>query len=743
MKLLRRIVALLSVVCMGTAAVSFVGCTDDQANNSSFSSSFMDGDSKIEEVYTQYVIHAQAEGVVPLSYEDWLATIKGEKGDTGATGAQGPQGEKGDTGATGAQGPQGEKGDAGKDGLGIASVAYDVFGNLVVTFTDGTMQTVEKPIQHVHTYGQWNAIAQYHAEILYYRSCALCNNVEWKAEKKTGDSSSSSNSSSSNSSSSSSVDDDEIEQIKGMIDQYIEFQDLGDDFDSDYYPDKTKIKQQEGQIDVVILFEGTEKAWEVVANEYERLHGGSVVVTLDTTWTAANYQETLVNQLQSGTTEWDIVQGNLAGGNLDTYGMNMNSAIRGLNAYAGEDRYWKDVLMEDAYVSDKTGTSSATYIMNTEGLQTAWFVNKDAMDAAVAKGYKNAEGKAETPQTWDDLMNLCAKMEEAGYSNPLGISLEASSIGASQFSWLLRVYGDYYYRNEYNKIVYDSDYEVDLSAEDPEIESAYNVSWTKFYNLTLDETSANYVGGTSDKFKDFISQFGKMKPYLSADAATTSMDFVRAQFMTQSNGKASPQIMLDYAGWGLTYGKKLNMDFFDYPIMESDFVDEDNTLLRDVGGNGGYLSIVAGNQKQNALNLDFLKFFMSPYGQTIYYNALDKETEISPKGLTTVYNDLVVMPQAWKTFFATDKISFTGFSDSNPFIGNFIRSLGHQAETTDLCPTLWQQYLTGTGSSSINETQFGDQWQDNMILDWKEHCKDNSWNENCYKYPGKDTSYGG
>jgi hypothetical protein len=47
-------------------------------------------------------------------------TVQGPKGDTGATGAQGPQGVKGDTGATGAQGPQGLKGDtgtAGADGL--------------------------------------------------------------------------------------------------------------------------------------------------------------------------------------------------------------------------------------------------------------------------------------------------------------------------------------------------------------------------------------------------------------------------------------------------------------------------------------------------------------------------------------------------------------------------------------------------------------------------------------------------
>jgi hypothetical protein len=138
-----------------------------------------------------------------------------------------------------------------------------------------------------------------------------------------------------------------------------------------------------------------------------------------------------------------------------------------------------------------------------------------------------------------------------------------------------------------------------------------------------------------------------------------------------------------------------------------------------------------------------MKFFMSPYGQTIYYKALEEKTGIAPKGLTTVYNDLVVIPETWKGFFATDKISFTGLADNNPFVGNFVRSLGYQWRTTDLFPTLWQQYLTGRGDNTINETQFGAQWQDTMMEDWAKHCYDNSWNVNCYKYPGESTTYGG
>uniref|UniRef100_UPI0039F4A6D0 YadA-like family protein n=2 Tax=Mitsuokella jalaludinii TaxID=187979 RepID=UPI0039F4A6D0 len=71
---------------------------------------------------------------------------KGDKGDIGATGAQGPKGDKGDTGATGAQGPKGEKGDtgaqgpAGKDGKdgkdgGVGTVKGDG-SNITVTNTE-------------------------------------------------------------------------------------------------------------------------------------------------------------------------------------------------------------------------------------------------------------------------------------------------------------------------------------------------------------------------------------------------------------------------------------------------------------------------------------------------------------------------------------------------------------------------------------------------------------------------------
>lgn len=50
---------------------------------------------------------------------------QGEKGDTGDTGPQGPKGDKGDTGNTGATGPQGETGAQGPQGKSAYQVAVD------------------------------------------------------------------------------------------------------------------------------------------------------------------------------------------------------------------------------------------------------------------------------------------------------------------------------------------------------------------------------------------------------------------------------------------------------------------------------------------------------------------------------------------------------------------------------------------------------------------------------------------
>ena len=148
-KLLVSFLASVSVLC---GSLGLVACGGNDSTSSSGEAT------EIEKVYAQYVVYAQAQGEEPLSYEEWLATIKGEKGDKGDTGAQGEkgeqgiQGEKGEQGEQGIQGEQGEQGEQGiqgeqgEQGIGIEKVELDENGDLVITLTDGTkLPPIEMP----------------------------------------------------------------------------------------------------------------------------------------------------------------------------------------------------------------------------------------------------------------------------------------------------------------------------------------------------------------------------------------------------------------------------------------------------------------------------------------------------------------------------------------------------------------------------------------------------------------------
>ncbi len=539
----------------------------------------------------------------------------------------------------------------------------------------------------------------------------------------------------------------------GMIEKVDALEIAG--FDAAYTPDFGNVAQQEGQVDVVIMFDGTEKGWEALAKEYERIQGGYVTVKLDTTYTSTSiYTDKLRSEVQ-GNTNWDIVQGNLIGGDLmETYCINMSSWITESNPYAGASKSWKDVLTENAYITDTSGSNSDCYIINSENLQTAWFVNTVALKAAADKGYKNADGKAENPITWDDMINLCEKMVEAGYSAPLGIALSDDSITSNQFAWLLRVYGDQYYRQEYANVFaiegdvgyIENEYELDLTATNPEADADFNISQTRVYNAILDDSISNfaYVGANSDKYAEFIEQFYKMRDYLRVDAASMTLEDMRNMFTTQSKGKESPQIMLDYAGSGLNFlaseAAEYEIDFYDYPAMVGEYVDDD-AIVRDVGGNGGYLSCVRHDEAQNALNRDFLKFVMSPYGQSVYYQALS-ESGSTVKGLTTVKTETVVVPQNWAEFFETDKIAFNGLVDVNTFISNLVMYIGTaKTDCQTVSKNLWKQYLTGTGKDAITTEEYQEEWHDALMDGWSITCKNLGYSEECYMYPGKDVNY--
>ena len=523
---------------------------------------------------------------------------------------------------------------------------------------------------------------------------------------------------------------------------------LGEGFNAKYLPDASSIRQFSGKIDVCLDFEGTQDGWRALAKEYERLQDGGVKVNINTNFAGTSYTENLRTELTSVSTDWDIVEGNLGLSNTRSKCVDMKNTINTKNPYCGADtKIWADVLDDIAYKTKEADTSGQSYILNTEVMQTAWFVNDVALQAAVDKGYKNADNEAGYPITWDDLILLCEKMVEAGYPNPLGISLCQASIDSLQFTWLLRVYGDYYYRQYYQYIVgFDPEYvwdNYDPTAKVVETNEGFSYSFAKVLNMLFEEDSPfgdGYIGFTSDVYLDFVANLAKMEGYFFKDAATTEFSALRDEFRTQSDGEESPQIMLDYLGFGINYENAekdgFSVGYFDYPTMESEYVPAE-TITRDIGGNGGFLSVVnhIGDKDQVELNKDFIKFVMSPYGQTIYYKGLAEAGRV-PKGLSTVKNDLVVIPATWKTFFEESEqtIKFNGDVDANPFLSWGVRYVVGKSKTQSVICEYWRNLLL---LNTMTVPAFAAKWDEAVRADKDTVVKENGWGEKFWQNTSK------
>ena len=535
--------------------------------------------------------------------------------------------------------------------------------------------------------------------------------------------------------------------------------DLGAGFNEQYLPDKASIKQYSGKIDVALDFEGTVKGWEALAKEYERLQGGGVDVNVITTYSGSTYTNRLNNELTNPKTDWDIVEGNLGYGSTRARCVDMYPSVSSYNPYCGVQTMWSTVLQSAAYKTKEADNSGESYIMNSEIMQTCWFVNDTAFDAAVEKGYLNTNGEAAYPVTWDDLISLCDYMQQAGYTNPLGITLCDASIESLQFTWLLRVYGDYYYRQFYEYImageVGESWSAYSPTTKVPEADPTYGVQWAKLLNIMLDkdcEFGKGYAGMTSEVYLDFVGNLAKMKGYLMKDVSSTEFTALRDEFETQSDGKSSPQIVLDYQGFGINYEKseKIDLGYFDYPQMMAgkytkgenageDIVDNENTITRDIGGNGGFLSVINHTDKaQNEINKDFMKFVMSPYGQTIYYKGLAAAGEV-PKGLSSVRNEMVVIPSEWKEFFneCNKTITFNGDVDANPFLGWGVRYANGYTETQKIIRENWRNLLmTGLSADQVlTPAGFASRWETAVEKDAADIIAFNGWPTDFWKNP--------
>jgi hypothetical protein len=131
---------------------------------------------------------------------------------------------------------------------------------------------------------------------------------------------------------------------------------------------------------------------------------------------------------------------------------------------------------------------------------------------------------------------------------------------------------------------------------------------------------------------------------------------------------------------------------------------------------------------------------MSPYGQTIYYKGLAEAGEV-PKGLSSVKNELIVIPQAWKSFFTESNktITFSGDVDANHFLSWGVRYAGGYTETQKVIKEYWRNLLlTGLAADqALTVDSFAARWDTAVRKDMAAIIAYNKWDSDIWLHPEK------
>lgn len=467
--------------------------------------------------------------------------------------------------------------------------------------------------------------------------------------------------------------------------------------------------------------------WEYVYDVYEKMYPNVTIQNSEYS-SGQSMKSALTVQMSSASETVGLMQGNYVEDQLKQYGYNFQGGfVDTVNPYAspaGEEILVGDLL--DDYTYENLAATRITFQQTT----TCFFVNTTAL--------AEAGMTMEDIQTWDDIIDACRLLKEKGYTAPFGIGGANDSVTSKDFKWMYRIYLDQYYRDmvddiqvqsedyNYNKNKADA-FEFSFEKNDYETDPNYAVNSMRGYNLLLNTEADNpyYIGATSDKFKCFLENLSEIGPYVSKGFATNNITEIQQSFLR--GGKSDAVFMVNYIGYGIAlenYKNRGEIDFdwacFDYVPMichcdvacndaEGNHVcdhvnnaeTEDSctlhcktTYTRDEGGVGGFIGFYTEGKTEEEIELylDFIRFFMSPYGQSLFYKGLEQNAGW-PKAMSVI--DGTVFPESWETFKTySEDVTFNGlcvnwFTD---FLTGCANATGQQYS---ICKTALQNNIPG------------------------------------------------
>ena len=395
---------------------------------------------------------------------------------------------------------------------------------------------------------------------------------------------------------------------------------------------------------------GVEEAWRAVGDAYTAKHpNAEVVVDLKPQDGYADWVKAAFQGYDSALPEADIVYGNLAGSDRVDKVVNFYDYAFDESAYS--DGEWADQIAFDMQNIDMV--SGSWDCVSITGVQVLWFYNVDIFK----------EVGVEPPKTWDEFVDVCAKIEAAGYQ-PLAIAGDFQSFWADQMGWLAQVYCDQttrsqieIYRAQEGDYCYDPDVDGKFVYDptDPHNDDTpanVTVSWVRFWKAFVKDGT---IRCDTDGMKTVWSNFAKIFPQYAGGENFYGTDSNGAKTMfyqqkapiyldgswffgdylnTMADIDAGNAVTIgaDDAAVELTGLEKFSLGTFAMPSMEGPGIE---APARTIEVATGFLSAVKKDPDHDDMVVDFLKYYTSPEGYSAYMTALIANKGV-PDGLPLI-----------------------------------------------------------------------------------------------------------
>lgn len=441
---------------------------------------------------------------------------------------------------------------------------------------------------------------------------------------------------------------------------------------------------------------GREEGWKALAEAYMDKHPDvTVVVDLKPSEGYEQWVNSIVEN--SETTEADIV-------NINYISKKAEVGID-FNEYLHMDSPYSDGTFAEQFQQDIQQTSPGggeMYEITLESTQVMWFYNQEIFE----------EVGVEVPTTWTELIDVCEKVEAAGYQ-AIAMPGDYDSFFSGTMGWLSQIYADQttrsmmeIVRSQEGDYTYDPDIDADwvYDPTDPWNDDSSDVTRNplRFYAGIKDGTITANTPGMKTVWTEFAKVFpgyagGEAMFGTNGDGATSLFYQGKAammvnggwgivEFINNMAKVSAGEDVVDGSGAAIEDITVFTLGTFAMPTMEGEGIE---APARTIEVGGVPIGVIAKDQAHNDLVMDFMMYYTSAEGTGVWLDAA-LAADYAPSGPSLVYD--AVYPEEVESAFAN--VEYRG--NAQKLFGNAMaRGLADLPESTREYYDNSYDYLTG------------------------------------------------